>query len=207
MKSTGIFLSDRGIFIYFSKIRYLGTFPLKFVGERLFECKKSFFDPICKNYIKTGLEKKKKTLKKMSLLQEDCQAFGMLVAKATSLEEAFQIPLTTVPLSIFEGLNELRSSDKSALRNYIIRDADAAENSYPIRAKWIIDGMAIIRATKPEATYGDFFQTILQSCMPPKDANAIYVEIIMDKYLENSVKGCTRKKRGDQSTRVHIRFR
>ena len=40
--------------------------------------------------------------------------------------------------------------------------------------------------------------------MPAKDANAISVEIIMDKYLENSVKGCTRKKHGDQSTRVHI---
>ena len=53
---------------------------------------------------------------------------------------------------------------------------------------WIIDGMAIIRATKPEATYGDFFQTILKSCMPPKDANAISVEIVMDKYRENSVK-------------------
>ena len=108
---------------------------LKFVGERLFECKKSFFDPICKNYIKTGLEKKKKTLKKMSLLQEDCQAFGMLVAKATSLEEAFQFPLTTVPLSISEGFNELQSSDKSALRNHIIRDADAAEKRYPIMDK------------------------------------------------------------------------
>ena len=40
--------------------------------------------------------------------------------------------------------------------------------------------------------------------MPPIDENAISVEIVMDKYLENSVKGCTRKKRGDQSTPVLI---
>ena len=70
----------------------------------------------------------------MSLLQEDCQAFGMLLAKVTSLEEAFQFPLTTVPPSISEGFTELRSSEKSALRNHIVRDADAAEKSYPIRA-------------------------------------------------------------------------
>ena len=48
--------------------------------------------------------------------------------------------------------------------------------------------MATIRAAKPEATYGEFFQAILKSCIPPEDANAISVEIVMDNYLENSVK-------------------
>ena len=51
--------------------------------------------------------------------------------------------------------------------------------------------MAIIRATKPEATYGDFL------------SHACHQKMQMP-YLENSVIGCTRKKRGDQSTRVHI---
>ena len=61
--------------------------------------------------------------------------------------------------------------------------------------------MATIRAAKPEATYGVFFQAILKSCIPAEDVNAISVEIV---YLENSVKEGGRKKRGDQSTRVYI---
>ncbi len=47
-----------------------------------------------------GIEKAKKTPKAISILKEDRQAFGLLVAKATSLEEAFSFPITTLPLSI-----------------------------------------------------------------------------------------------------------
>ena len=46
--------------------------------------------------IKTGMEKTKKDTKAINLLKEDRQAFGLLVGKITSLEEALSYPLTTV---------------------------------------------------------------------------------------------------------------
>ena len=57
------------------------------------------FDVIRRNNISTGITKAKKPLRKLSLVQEDCQVFGVLVRKAATLEEAFHHPLTTVPLS------------------------------------------------------------------------------------------------------------
>ena len=33
------------------------------------------------------------------ILKEDCQAFGTIIAKALTFDEAFQCPITSVPLS------------------------------------------------------------------------------------------------------------
>ena len=95
-----------------------------FVQERLVKGSKSLFDPITKNRIRTGLTKEKIVPKKVCLLQEDCQAFGVLVGKAAKLEEAFIYTLTTVPLSIAESQTDLRSSDKAGSRNSIIKQSD-----------------------------------------------------------------------------------
>ena len=55
------------------------------------EGKKSFFEPICKARLKTGAEKKKKFFKSLSVLKEDCQAFGLLGNKAEKLAEGSNI--------------------------------------------------------------------------------------------------------------------
>ena len=34
------------------------------------------------------------------ILKEDCQAFGTIIANALTLDETFQYPITSVPLSI-----------------------------------------------------------------------------------------------------------
>ena len=64
-----------------------------FLQGRLAGSKKSFFEPICKARLKTGTEKKKKILKSLSVLKEDCQAFGLLGNKAQKLAEAFKYPM------------------------------------------------------------------------------------------------------------------
>ena len=64
-----------------------------FLQSRLAGSKKSFFEPICKARLKTGTEKKKKILKSLSVLKEDCQAFGLLGNKAQKLAEAFKYPM------------------------------------------------------------------------------------------------------------------
>ena len=71
-----------------------------FVSERLIEETKSFFAPIKRIKLNTGILAKKKTIKAASVLKEDCQAYGLLVSKAVSLEEAFCLTITTFPLSI-----------------------------------------------------------------------------------------------------------
>ena len=54
----------------------------------------------CKARLKTGTKKKKKTLKFLSVLEEDCQAFVLLGKKAEKLAEAFKYPIASVPLVV-----------------------------------------------------------------------------------------------------------
>ena len=57
------------------------------------DSKKSFFEPICKAILKTGAEKKTKILKSLSVLKEDCQAFGLLGKTVEKLAETFKYSL------------------------------------------------------------------------------------------------------------------
>jgi len=70
-----------------------------------------------------------------------------------SLNVAFEHCITTIPLSIAVSETKLYQSDKSGLRKIIIDECHARTNNAPIRARWIIDCMAIIRASKPEKTF------------------------------------------------------
>ena len=91
----------------------------------------------------------------------------LLIAKSATLEEAFDYPLTTVLLSIAETTTDLRSSDKAGFRNHVLKECDAISTAYPIDAKWIIDGMAVVRSVKPKSTYLDYFHNLLKSILPP----------------------------------------
>ena len=55
--------------------------------------KKLFFEYICKAKLKSGTKKKKKILKSLSVLKEDCQAFGLLGNKAEKIAETFKYPM------------------------------------------------------------------------------------------------------------------
>lgn len=60
----------------------------------------NLFDKIINLKIKTANEKLKKSPNVITILRENRQAFGVLVSKATTPEEAHSYPLTTVPLSL-----------------------------------------------------------------------------------------------------------
>ena len=64
-----------------------------FVQGRIVQGKKSFSELICKARLKTGTEKKKKILKSLSVIKEDCRAFGLLGNKAEKLAEALKYPM------------------------------------------------------------------------------------------------------------------
>ena len=76
-----------------------------FVSERPIEGSKSFFAPIKRVKLNTGILAKKKTIKAASVLKEDCQ---------------FCLTITTFPLSIATPEGTQRQSDKSSLRNFLI---------------------------------------------------------------------------------------
>jgi hypothetical protein len=71
------------------------------VNDRLVKGEKSIFSPITRDKLRTGLSKKKVQPKAISVLKEDKQAFGVMIAKSATLEEAFRYPMTSVSLFIY----------------------------------------------------------------------------------------------------------
>ena len=63
------------------------------------------------------------------ILKEDCQAFGTIIAKTLILYEAFQYPITSVPLSIAPLDRELRQSKNAFLRHFFINISNATINA------------------------------------------------------------------------------
>ena len=152
----------------------------EYVKSRLVDGKESFFSPIKKLKLHTGIQKPKKTPKAVSILKEDRQAFGILVGKAASIAEAFAYPITTIPLSLATPGGELRQGDKAALRNFMIKESNSDVKTPPENARWIINGMALFRSIKPKETYSAWFKSVIRCANPPRDAKAIKVEIVND---------------------------
>ena len=179
---------------------------LSFVQERLVKgSTKSIFDPIKKSNIKTNIEKKRKTNKVISVLKEDKQAFGIIAGKPTNLQEAFSYPITSLPLSIAFPDSSLYQGDKAGFRNFIMKNSNSVSCCFPTNSKWIYDGMAVMRAIKPRKTYFEWCVEILRYIKPPENANATSVDIVMDMYVEKSVKEGTRRQRGCKpGPRVHV---
>ena len=63
----------------------------------------------------------KRSSKAEDILKEDCQAFGTIIVKALTLDEFFQYPITSVPLSIATLDGDLRQSEKASLTNFLIK--------------------------------------------------------------------------------------
>ena len=90
----------------------------------------------------------KPSLKAVTILKEHCQAFGVIVPKSLSLSEAFQYPITSLPLSIANPDGELRQADKASFRNFLTDYAKATSTAVPKNAAWFVDGLAAIRTFK-----------------------------------------------------------
>ena len=138
--------------------------------------------------MKTGLEKVKPPVKIINFLKEDKQAFGLLVGKAVSPDEAHSHPLTTVPLALACSKTDLRQTEKSPLRNHLIQGAQSLGTQSPLRACWIYDAMAVVRILEPCETWGEFADSFLNYCSASGVENALMITIAFDLYFESSVK-------------------
>ena len=74
----------------------------------------------------------------------------------------------------------------------------------PKNCSWFIDGFAAIRSLKPKKTYREWLKSLLLFITPPKESEPIQVGLINDTYKEDSIKGGTRKERGESGPRVGI---
>ena len=189
------------------KAKQLGSAQYEtFLKERLVDGIKAFFDPIPRNKLRTGIrkKKKKKTPKAIEILKEDRQAFGLIVSKSVSMEEAFQHPITTVPLALATTESGLRQSDKASFRNLIIKESNSITEIAPKRCAWFVDGMAVIRTLKPRQTYKEFIDALMNFVTPKNELEPLTIGIINDTYIKDSVKEGTRQDRGEAGPRVHI---
>ena len=132
-----------------------------FVSQRLITHSVAFFSAIKRNNLKTGIKKVKPSPKAVTILKEDCQAFGVIISKSLSLSEAFQHPITSLPLSIATPDGELRQSDKASLRNFLKDHAKATSTVAPKQAAWFVDGLASIRTFKRKETYEKWMEGLL----------------------------------------------
>ena len=163
----------------------------------------NFFDKIVNLKIKTGQEKTKKDPKKVNILKEDRQAFGMLVGKTTTPEEAHSHPLTTVPLALATPERDLRQGFKAALRNYLIEESISITEEPPKEDNWLIDGMAAVRSIPSQQTWGEYADTLLKFCWPPIQSKSLQLGIIFDSYTTTTTKELTQRRRGVSGRRTH----
>lgn len=175
-----------------------------FVNQRLESNKRGLFDPIKRVKLSNGVEKEKAIPKAVTLLKEDRQAFGLIIAKSISSQEAFQYPITTVPLAVATTDSTLRQSDKASLRNFLINECNSVSEVPPKNGSWFIDGLAAVCSLQPKRTYREWLRSFLQFTKPPKDSEAIQVGLINDTYKVDSIKGGTRKERGESGLKVKI---
>jgi len=144
------------------------------------------------------LKKQAKIPAKVSSLKEDRQAFGLLLEKGIDLQQSFQFPLTTFPLSLATPDGNLRQGQKSLLRNYMIDQANAVNDKPSQTARWLFDGMAILRQLKPKETFREFFDSLVKPITPIVMYEPLSIEFINDIYINGSTKSQTREKRGEK---------
>ena len=173
---------------------------LKATGED----RMNFFDKIVDLKIRTGQEKAKKDPKAVNILKEDRQAFGVLVGKSTTPEEAHSYPLTTVPLALATPESDLRQGSKAALRNYLIDESTSIIEEPPIRGNWLIDGMAAVKSIPSQKTWGIYADILLKFCLPPSQSKPLQIGIIFDYYSTATTKQLTQRRRGVSGRITHI---
>ena len=140
----------------------------------------------------------------MAIMKEDRQAFGLIISKAISLEDAFMYPITSVPLALATTENGLRQSDKASFRNFLINTANSEIPEVPKYCTWLVDGMAVVRSMKPKNTYQKFYESLLNFITPDTKYEPKGIVFCSDVYKVRSVKDGCRTDRGLPGPRICI---
>ena len=204
--STGKEIGANVISGLLSSVQLGDTSFNQFIEDRFMKGTISIYDKIPKIKIQTGLKKKITKSKPVQVLQEDVQGFGILAEQNISLEEAFRYPLTKLPLSISEGISNLRTGSKSTFRNHLAETYGFTKNVSPHFAIWIYDASRVICSESPRSTYLECFDILIEKMTPTSNVKPKSVRIILDRYIgKGSTKSCTRSVPGENnSSRIYI---
>ena len=126
------------------------------------------------------------------------------MSESVSLSQAFQYPLTPLPLSIATPEGRIRQAPKHIFRNFLIDESMLLTNILPLNARWLINVMAALRSVRPKGTWKQGLSRLLSFIQPPKESNPLSVELVNDRYIANSIKKTTREKREKQQQRTYI---
>ncbi|CAG9823956.1 unnamed protein product [Phaedon cochleariae] len=158
---------------------------------------------------KTGVKKNTNLNLKSQVTasKNDCSLFSRLYIATSAnrpndLGEFFSHENQEYPPSI-SVMGKLRTSDsKSDLTKYLSNlSEECTADSVPIVQAKILDGAVIEHMLKPgtSVTFGDYISNIFLNYVRKESATVNRLDLVFDRYLENSLKNGTRQKRGEGS--------
>ena len=171
---------------------------------------KRFHDPIPANKLKTfsNLCKKKevKSSGRVIILKADRSLFGRIIVMAQGrnlkMADILSHPLGPLPwaLSTHDGL--LRKTNKATLATTLQKNvavAVAVAEQFPGNSASVVDGMNLVQRVKgDQATFGDVATTVLSMALK-EGSQSNRIDVVFDKYQENSIKNSERSVRGGET--------
>lgn len=173
-----------------------------FVKERFIDKTKSINEPISKNNIVLFSQKKQvtKTKSQVTVLREDCNLFSRLYIACQSrdgnLDEFFRHEKQPWPPSLFKD-GVVRSGSKadllSCLETQAQRPADAPQADVAI-----FDGAVVVQMLSPLdcKTFQEYIDRRFVPYIKQQLQNVTRLDLVWDSYRPDSLKSCTRDKRG-----------
>ena len=175
-----------------------------FMKERLVERNKPITEPIKKNNFPTFNVLSKKVVSKdkakVGVLKQDLALFSRLYISCQTrdgnLEEFFKFENQPWPPSLSET-GQLRGGQKADLIKCLPNSSNQCSIQPTIDAA-ILDGAIIVQMLKPGTaqTFEDYFNYVFAPYIARQLETVQRVDVVWDVYHEDSLKRCTRKKRG-----------
>ena len=183
----------------------------EFCTTRLDERKISLFDVIKRNKIQlfSSPPAPKETTKdkmKIASLKSNCSLFSRLYiscqVREGDLDSFFTHENQSYPPSLSQ-YGTLRSGNKSDLL-FCLERLCPAKAEKPSVDVLLLDGAAIVNMLKPTGackTFAEYSQFVFIPYVTRELESVKRVDVVWDRYLSNSLKDCTRRKRGNGSRR------
>ena len=135
-------------------------------------------------------------------MKADRSLFGRIIVMAQGrnlkMEDILSHPLGPLPwaLSTHDGL--LRRTNKAALATTLQKNVAVAEQ-FPGNSASVVDEMNLVQRVKgDQATFGDVATTVLSMALK-EGSQSNRIDVVFDKYQENSIKNSERSVRGGET--------
>ena len=175
-----------------------------FIKECLVERSKSIDDVIHRNKLKLFLNQAKtktsKNKQQLTSLKSDVGLFSQLYigcqTRDYNLEEFFRHENQAYPPALSDCGNLYLGTKSDLLM--CLEDLSEAQTVAPVTSSVILDGAAIVQMLKPAAVknFAEYASQIFIPYIFSQFENASRVDLVWDRYLNDTLKGTTRAKRG-----------